>query len=566
MDEARKLIEAEIAKVDWTQTRSATLRFARGAVPFSIPIESSLVQRGRFTAERLAEIAAEGRERVVVEPGPSAAPPGSTGDPGDADEEPIQADAPVAPRPGSRAGTEMPCVEGVASSTSRDFYGTDMSIGALNSMARQFKRGIPYLPRHNYGLFGASIEWDEVIGRTIDAVVEPMDGVAAPVDEREPQAVLRVTSALYPDEPKALSLLRRVERQEPIGQSIGGWFVELAVSTDEEGEVIRVQVLDVELDHLAVTRAPANPDSNDLASLVSARSIGGMVRSALSERRKVTTTENEDGTTTQHVEGDRKTAPAMAACARAERSDDRIVVSFEAGASDEAIRDALRLARAGDLGPEVARVLTLAAEPAAIDNNLSATYASDVQAPSGDDARRSALPAQPTPLGADPGASPPETPMPELSPDVLRRIVADAIAPLSQRLDAIERSGRPVPTSTPAPAAAAPDAIDWEARAKAAERTLSTIGERTGRPVPTHLPVGPQARTVYDGLVERTRTEAPTLAAAAARALPILVDEDGGDTKATRSELEAGLAAMINAAEIDGVITNPYARSIAAWR
>lgn len=560
MDEARKIIEAAIAQVDWTQTRSATLRFERGAVPFSIPVGTTLT-RGRFTEQQLGGI---GRERVVVEPGPNVAPPGSTGDPGNADEEPIGSDAPVAPqRGGNRAGIDDPCVSGIASSTSQDFYGTDMSIGALTSMARQFKNGIPYLPRHNYGLFGASVEWDEVIGRTVDGVVEPVKAVAAPVDEREPQAVLRVTSCLYPDEPKALALLRRVDRQEPIGQSIGGWFTELAVSTNEEGEVIRVQVLDVELDHLAVTRAPANPDSTDLTSVVSTRSIGGMVRSAI-ERRKVTTTEHEDGTSTKVIEDDRQPAPAMAACARAERSEDgRVVVSFEAGASDDAIRDTLGRARAGELGADVARVIGLASETQPVDNTDPTTYASDVQAPSGDDARRSALPDQSTHLDAAPGADTPENTMPELTPDVFRQIVSDALAPLSQRLDAIEqRSGRPVQNPNPAPAA---PAVDWEARALAAERSLSALaGERVGRSVPAHLPSGPQARTVYSGLIERTRAEAPSLAAAAERSMPLLVDEDGGDAKATRAELEAGLAAMINAAELDGVITNPYSRAL--WR
>jgi hypothetical protein len=157
-------------------------------------------------------------------------------------------------------------IEGVASSTSVDFYGTEMSSEALTGMAKQMSRGIPLLPRHQSLSGGGTAEWDEVIGRTVEAQLVPRS-VDSPAESSEPQYVLKSTSVLYDGEPLANSLKRRLERGEPIGQSIGGWFTNVRVLQDDEGEISRVIVDDVELDHLAITRAPANPDSRGLYTL-----------------------------------------------------------------------------------------------------------------------------------------------------------------------------------------------------------------------------------------------------------------------------------------------------------
>lgn len=214
-------------------------------------------------------------------------------------------------------------VSGIASSTSVDFYGTEMSMRALKLMAVQMIRdgGIVYLPRHNHGMGGA-VEWDEVIGRTIHAEVVPAESVARAYNEAEGQFILRVTIQLYEDEPLAQALVRRIQRGEGIGQSIGGWFTHLQVIQSEDGEVERVIVQGVELDHLAVTRAPANPDSMGIVSLRSiiqdsarehrvrtltervhegqtvcaTRSIVTQVQSQMDERHVVSVTDNGDGT------------------------------------------------------------------------------------------------------------------------------------------------------------------------------------------------------------------------------------------------------------------------------
>lgn len=162
---------------------------------------------------------------------------------------------------GTAAGVS---IAGIASSTSVDSHGTEMSADALNRMAEQMRRGIPLLPRHNNGT--RAVEWDEVIGRTMDAVVERAD-VAAPGEVTEPGYRLRLTSQLYDDDPLSKRLIHRLERGEPIGQSIGGWFLSVRVVEADDGTVERVIVEDVELDHVALTRAPSNPDSMGLASV-----------------------------------------------------------------------------------------------------------------------------------------------------------------------------------------------------------------------------------------------------------------------------------------------------------
>jgi len=135
---------------------------------------------------------------------------------------------------------ESRVIEGVASSLSKDSHGTEMSMGALVSMAVQMKRGIPYLPSHDRR------EWDDVMGKTFDAEVS--------------QGLLRASVQLY-DIDMSNKLIDRVGKGQTIGWSIGGWFTDLTFVTNADDEVERVIVEGVELDHLATTRRPSNPDT-----------------------------------------------------------------------------------------------------------------------------------------------------------------------------------------------------------------------------------------------------------------------------------------------------------------
>jgi hypothetical protein len=147
-------------------------------------------------------------------------------------------------------------IEGIASSTSIDWHGTEMSIEALHSMAAQFKAGVPYVPSHR------DDEWDQVFGRTVDAEVVS-EAVLNDYNSRGvgEGSVVRVTTALIGDDTNTKRLIRMLGYGHAVGMSIGGWFTDMEVTTNDEDEVERMIIKDVELDHLATTRRPSNPDT-----------------------------------------------------------------------------------------------------------------------------------------------------------------------------------------------------------------------------------------------------------------------------------------------------------------
>jgi len=146
-------------------------------------------------------------------------------------------------------------VEGISSSTSVDWYGTEMSFAALEGMAAQMRQGVALVPTH------WESEWDDVMGLSVEAVVERVRRVENAAEPGEQQFVLRVKSRASADHEKTKALVRALEQGVKIGQSIGGWFTEVRFVTDEYGDVERVIIEDVTLDHNALTRTPANPDS-----------------------------------------------------------------------------------------------------------------------------------------------------------------------------------------------------------------------------------------------------------------------------------------------------------------
>jgi len=166
-------------------------------------------------------------------------------------------------------------LEGYASSTSVDWHGTEMTREALDSMARQMAAGVPYVPSHY------DDEWEQVMGRTVEARVEQgtivrEGGTGAQADGYR----LAVRVELYPEHPRSQQLMQAVKRGQVVGMSIGGWFTDAEVETNENDEVERIYIKAVELDHLAVTRRPSNPDSW-IAGL--ARSTGAAMAAARAE-------------------------------------------------------------------------------------------------------------------------------------------------------------------------------------------------------------------------------------------------------------------------------------------
>ena len=159
---------------------------------------------------------------------------------------------------------EIAVIEGPASSTGQDWYGTRMTKGCLEDMAVQFKAGVSYLPRHHSWM--QTVEWYEQIGKTIGAelikaeVKNPPEGESA-----TDQYILNVSTELWLGEPVARTLVRRVKSGNPPSQSIGAWFREVQVTYDDDGYVVYpINVLRVELDHLAAVRSPGNDDADEV--------------------------------------------------------------------------------------------------------------------------------------------------------------------------------------------------------------------------------------------------------------------------------------------------------------
>ena len=146
-------------------------------------------------------------------------------------------------------------VEGISSSTSVDWYGTEMSLNALEGMAEQMRGGIPLVPTH------WDSEWDAVMGLSVDARVERVSSVERAADNQEQQFLLRVISKASKSHEKTTELVAALERGVRVGQSIGGWFTEVRFISNSDGDIERVIIEQVTLDHNALTRSPANPDS-----------------------------------------------------------------------------------------------------------------------------------------------------------------------------------------------------------------------------------------------------------------------------------------------------------------
>jgi hypothetical protein len=150
--------------------------------------------------------------------------------------------------------------KGIASSTSRDGHMTEMRLSALISMSAQFKsaEGVVLTPSH--GDWWKPPDWQDVLGRSVQAevIAAPVEN---PVDREETQYILEVEHDIW-DCSNGIELTRRAMAKQVIGQSIGGWFTDVEILYNEDtGDLERIFILDVKLDHCAITRRPSNPDS-----------------------------------------------------------------------------------------------------------------------------------------------------------------------------------------------------------------------------------------------------------------------------------------------------------------
>ncbi len=243
----------EAARAADPTARSVVVTLAAGDVPFDLPVGE--IVRNAPVCPKVVE--GDEAARAPMMPG----------------EEPTD-------DPPSEAEFPTVRLRGVASSTSQDWYGTEMSRPCLDDMAAQFRSGVDLLPRHHG--FLATVEWDEVLGRTDAATL--LSGPVAEPSTNEPGFRLEIQASCPgtgASGQKVRELVERLDAGQPIGLSIGGWFRSVqyvwADGADPEWDAPeRIIINKVDLEHLAVVRSPANPDAVGLQVL---RSAGVVTRS-----------------------------------------------------------------------------------------------------------------------------------------------------------------------------------------------------------------------------------------------------------------------------------------------
>lgn len=213
-----------------------------------------------------------------------------------------------APEPSTRAEGDPPAdanpnmieftATGTASSTSVDFYGTEMSRACLDDMAAQFTKGVEVFVGHGTG-FGGGLEWDSAIGRTTNGAVQDAE-VVNPADNSDPGAVCVVDMKFSADEDSSdmvrsavKTLRKRLNSDLKTGLSIGGWFRQMTYVLDDEGWVSRIIINKVDLDHLATTRRPANPDCLDMSA------VRSVLNDAVTRQRDAKKAEADKAATTR---------------------------------------------------------------------------------------------------------------------------------------------------------------------------------------------------------------------------------------------------------------------------
>lgn len=139
-------------------------------------------------------------------------------------------------------GTDVRKLEMIASSTRVDTYRDRMSGNALAEMAAQ-ATGKDFLPSHR-------AEWDEALGTVTDGKVT--------------DTIFSATAVLDPSgktaQERADTLYALVAKGKTIGVSIAGFVKRVMFEEDAQGREVRV-IDSLQLDHIAATRSPANPDA-----------------------------------------------------------------------------------------------------------------------------------------------------------------------------------------------------------------------------------------------------------------------------------------------------------------
>jgi hypothetical protein len=437
-------------------------------------------------------------------------------------------------------------LEATASSTGVDHHGTEMTLEALRGMAEQMKAGVVYTPSHR------AAEWDDVMGRTVDAEIvqgKVLRGGASGGEEDGYH--LRVMVGLYPDHEKSQQLLRAMDRAgAPIGTSIGGWFTDVEFMVNDDDEVERVLIKAVELDHLATTRRPSNRESwieglraRAQASLPAMPAPAAVQAGAPAERHVVSVQEGEDTVTVVYGKGADWQGMAPAPAPADDEADDEDTDEVEP-AMERAVEAAV--ADAGD-------TTVSPPEPVGLDTERCAG-----EDAAGPDADQRAVPTSTT-------TQPPEDGhMSEHTEPAVNAPVAD------ERMDRLERSleqltGLVSQLATRAAPATEPT-ISPEQRAAQLEQKVQSLQGSLQRAMATAGRAGMGAITReriaaaggFAGMAQRTAgvlgdTSALRMVIEGQAARRDAVGKETPD----RAQLEADLRGLLAAAYTDGVISDP---------
>jgi hypothetical protein len=430
-----------------------------------------------------------------------------------------------------RATEDGPTViEGIGSSTSVDWYGTEMSLEALQSMSTQFKAGVVLLPRH--GSWLESMEWDASIGETIDGEIRAQD-VAKPGKSKG--YVLYVRSQLYEGDELAEKLVRRLNAGQEIGQSIGGWFTDIRIVRDEDGEVEAIIVMNVELDHIAITRSPANPDSKGI----------DVLRTQLTEAFSTQAVVVTDEVAQRDIQMEAKNDVAS--------DEEPVIVAPEDLDGREVTIEPIEQRDAESLPPQDGVEVDQ-------DPNLdrSAKTAHDTQereilaADEVSDAMRSAK--------TEPEAAPAESTHPteehsmgaEDTNQILEMLgkLQDSVTGLGERIEAVERA---------APEAAQPVLPPDPRDTEIAELKSRLDAVSVRKAIHTPAPATPDE---YQKRVVEVEKEIPALTRSIERAEVIIERAKSAPVEVKSHQLETSLRDLFRNAERDGVVRNPFNTSL----
>ena len=427
-------------------------------------------------------------------------------------------------------------IEGITSSTSVDFYGTEMSRECLENMAIQFRNGVPITPAHHSWF--EIMEWREQMGVSSNAFIERAD-VERPADESEQGYLLRIEFGLFGSSEDAHLLVKRLGEGQIIGLSIGGWFTEIRFLVDEDDGVERIIIERVLLDHSAITRMPANPDSVGLK----------LIRSISFASEETNMDEEENDRNAGESEQDQRSVPPPGEEASQPEPFDPVAV-FRSMSPEQI---------------EQIRTVLASTEPT---NTPAADETEDRATPEPDNTGADPAPETvPSQEGTDEGrsADPEETEVDEQTKALLQAI-ADGQKALSARMDAIEARGNPAPPPAPTndpipePEEDRSAALEEEnRRLRHALNRVQAAGAVRGLARRGFIPASGMPETQLSALVSRAREEGNSSIAGATESYRNILEADRYVSleKVSRSQLEDALKAFCRAGVEDGIIRDP---------